>query len=347
MGHNNKVLIIGGGIAGLSVALELSNLGTESIIIEKSHNIGGHAAQFACKAATKCVKCGACIVYEKIQSVLDGKGIIIHTDSHVKKITRVHANKYNVTIEQNNQSDNPQETEITLSVDAVVLSTGFKPFDPIDKPYGYRIFDDVITNLELERILKKESILKKPSNNELPKKIAFIQCVGSRDSTLNHLWCSKVCCPSALRMANLIKMRQKEVEISFFYIDVQSFGKDFLENYHELKQNIRMIRSIPGDVIKTDEGLLQITYFDNTNKQSADELFDIIILSIGITPNTDANKIADTLGMEISDLGFIKPSIFTAGSATGPMNIPETISNAGKTALNVYNYLKDFEKELN
>ncbi|MBF0118937.1 MAG: CoB--CoM heterodisulfide reductase iron-sulfur subunit A family protein [Desulfobacterales bacterium] len=334
----NKVLIIGGGIAGLSAALELSKLGLESIIVEKEKNIGGYASQFACKANIKCVKCGACIVHEKIQSVINRENISIYTKSSLKDIKKVEEKKYNVVIEKNMDCDS-EKAEISFSINAVVMAAGFIPFNPKDKPYGYQKFKDVITNLDLERILKSENILKRLSDNTLPEKIAFIQCVGSRDSTLNHLWCSKVCCPSALRMANLIKAHQN-VDITFFYIDIQSFGKDFLNLYPELKKNMKMIRSIPSDVIEDENGKLKITYFDNTNKKSIDEFFDIIVLSIGITPNKDLNNIVDAIGLQINDFGFLNKSIFVTGSITGPMNISETIGSAGITALGIYNYLK-------
>ena len=89
--------------------------------------------------------------------------------------------------------------------DALVFATGFKPFDPRDKPYGYGIFKNVVTNLDLEKMLRKTGRLERPSDGAAPARMAFIQCVGSRDAKLGHLWCSKVCCGSALRMARLLK----------------------------------------------------------------------------------------------------------------------------------------------
>ncbi|MBW2365724.1 MAG: hypothetical protein JRF25_11850, partial [Deltaproteobacteria bacterium] len=100
------------------------------------------------------------------------------------------------------------ETTLSAHANAVILATGFKPFNPVDKPYGYGKFKNVITNLDMERMLRRDGRAIKPSNGVEADRIAFIQCVGSRDAKLNHLWCSKVCCGSALRMAGLVKARQ-------------------------------------------------------------------------------------------------------------------------------------------
>ena len=263
-----NVLIIGGGIAGLCAALELARFGIGVELVEKEDALGGHARQFTCKATDRCVKCGACIVEEKLKDVADNTKIKVRLGSCVEKITD--SGRFSVGISDNrglNQS---------CDVDAVIIASGFTPFTPDGKPYGYNRFKNVISNLDLERALRKRGLVKRFSDDRAPKKIAFIQCVGSRDAKLNHLWCSRVCCGSALRMSSLIKSRQPEAEMTIFYMDIQSFGRDFQDFLNKIKADVRLIRAIPADVLETEDDRLLITYFDSAARESREEIFDLV-----------------------------------------------------------------------
>jgi heterodisulfide reductase subunit A len=240
-------------------------------------------------------------------------------------------------------------SEHTTQADAVMIATGFQPFNPKNKPYGYARFKNVVTGLDLERMLKQTGGVKKPSDNALPERMAFIQCVGSRDSKLNHLWCSKICCASALRMARLIKERHPETGITFFYIDIQTFGKDFEQFYKDVQKEVQMIRAIPGDIYETERQFLKVNYVDNHTHNTLQEVFDLVVLSIGITPCQDIETISGLLGIEPDNTGFFKiddqgtnaflNGIFTAGTVQGPMSIPETIASAGSAAWKIAKYL--------
>ena len=231
--------------------------------------------------------------------------------------------------------------------DALVFATGFKPFDPQDKPYGYGVFKNVVTNLDLEKRLRKTGRLARPSDQKTPGRLAFIQCVGSRDAKLGHLWCSRVCCGSALRMARLLKQREPEIEITIFYIDIQSFGRDFESFYSQARREIRFQRSIPGDIFENEDQTLNLTYVDDADHASTEETFDMVVLSIGMLPNA-ANSFRGA-DLETSAEGFLASpcsgppkapnGVFSAGSATGPMGIAESIASAGQTANAVLAYL--------
>jgi len=405
-----NVIVIGGGVAGLSTAVEVANLNISVELVEKSDFLGGHAIGYSCKATrNKCVKCGACMVEEKLQNAVSHSNIKVLTGSQVQEISK--NGRFTVKIYRKPQYIDPQKctkcgicfdrcssggailsgfsknnipfyavneekclyikdkscsicrdecpenainleingSEYSSEADAVLLSTGFKSFNPSGKPYGYGNLKNVITNLDLERMLRQTGRVNRPSDNTDAKRIAFIQCVGSRDARLNYLWCSKVCCGSALRMASLMKERQPETDITFFFIDVQTFGKDFEEFYKNVQQDVRMIRAIPGDIFEVDNKRLKVTFVDNHTHETLEELFDLVILSIGITPCTGTKDMAEWLNLQLAESGFIAKSgpetvafgngVFTAGTVQGPMSIPDTIASAGRAAWGIVKYL--------
>ena len=180
--------------------------------------------------------------------------------------------------------------------------------------------------------------------------MAFIQCVGSRDASLDHLWCSKVCCGSSLRMARLLKHRQPQLETTIFYIDIQTFGKDFQSFYSTTRETIQFQRTIPADIFENPDHTLSLTYADDTRHESRQAVFDLVILSVGMTPNPEAVQHVAGLRLETTSEGFFEPvcaddppkcqGIFATGSATGPMSIAETIANAGHTATAVLSFLQ-------
>ncbi len=405
MAHK-KVLIIGGGVAGLSAALALEQLGIGVDLVEKTGFLGGHAIQYACKATDQCVKCGACAVEEKLKAASGNSNIRIFLNSQIKNrimtdgrnaITLHRQPRYidpqkcndcgqcydqcpgEGAIEQGFSSGNHplyalnadkclcftgqdchicedlcpekainlnlQAREHVCEADAIIVAAGFKAFDPVDKPYGWKVFDNVITNLELERMLRRQGAAIRPSDAQPAKHIAFIQCVGSRDATLNHLWCSKVCCGSALRMARVIKARQPESDITLFYMDVQNFGKDFDTFYTAVQDDVHQVRSLPGDIFLTSDDCLRVIHFDQHKRQSVEQIFDMVVLSVGITPGSDISELADRLELKTELTGFLSTSptqqgIFTAGAAIGPMAIDDAIASAGQAVWQTVQYLE-------
>ncbi len=408
---DKNVLIIGGGVAGLSAAVELAVLGIHVELVEKSEFLGGHAIGYACKAIDNtCVKCGACMVEEKLQRAVSHPNINIMTGTQVQDIFK--NNRFSASIRQEPLYIDPQKctdcglcsnrcpvdgailqsfsknnhpfyavnkekcgyfinrscticfddcpeaaidldktaSEHVIEADAVLIAAGFQPFNPKNKPYGYGRFKNVVTALELENILKRSGGVKKPSDNNLAQKMAFIQCVGSRDTKLNHLWCSKVCCGSALRMARLIRERQPEAEVTFFYIDVQTFGKDFEQVYREVREDIRMIRAIPADIYETEDQRLKVNFVNHPLHETREDIFDLVVLSVGITPGEDIGTLSRIFELDPDEFGFLKGGgtgmpvskngVFTAGTVQGPMSIPDAIAAAGSAVWGIIQYLK-------
>jgi heterodisulfide reductase subunit A len=408
--RDKKVLIVGGGVAGLSASVELADLDIQVELIEKSNFLGGYAIGYACKAIhNTCVKCGACMVEEKLQRVVYHPNINISVGSQIQGISKngrfsasvrrqplyidpkkctncgLCSNRCPVNgavIKSFSKNNHPfyaintakclyfkdrscsiccnecpeaaidfdnSPSEYSIEADAVLIAAGFQPFNPKNKPYGYGRFKNVVTALELESMLKRAGGVKKPSDDKLPQNVAFIQCVGSRDVKLNHLWCSKVCCGSALRMARLIKERQPETEVTFFYIDVQTFGKDFEQFYREAREDIQMIRAIPADIYETENQALKVNFVNHPLHETREEIFDLVVLSVGITPGADNGVLSVMFKIDPDEFGFLnggnkivpvsKNGVFTAGAVRGPMSISESIAAAGSAVWGIIQYL--------
>jgi heterodisulfide reductase subunit A len=345
--RNKHVVVLGSGITGLAAAEKLAHWSIDVSVIEKSTHIGGHAVQYACKATQTCVKCGACLVQQQLQRTLQNPAVDFYTGTEVCRVTR--EGPFGVELEKRPSG---QKQPIKLQADAILLATGFQPFNPLDKPFGYGRFANVVTNLELERLLREPSELSRPSDNRPVQRVAFIQCVGSRDTSLGHRWCSQVCCGSALRMAQLIQYRRPQTEVGFFYIDVQSVGKDFQAFTQQCRQTIKMVRAIPGEILATPEQDLKMVYFDPQSRKPEERIFDMVVLSIGMLPAADNRGLSEILRIELTADGFFEGGdssrgVFSAGTANGPMSIAECIGSAGRAAWKILNHLDAFKTQEN
>lgn len=338
---NKQILVIGGGISGLSAAIDLARLGIRVIIAEKSASLGGHAAKLSCKATDSCVSCGACIVEKKIEEVTSSPAIKVHLNTTIEKVGS------NGHFEIKLKRDSELQDSCDIKADAILLAYGFTPFNPVKKPYGYDIFENVITSLELDNQLRQTGRVVRPSDETFPRKLAFIQCVGSRDSSLGHLWCSKICCGSALRAARLIQHRQPATEISFYYIDVQTFGKNFQKYYSDTKKQIRLIRAIPADIVKTAEDCLKLSCFDPGTQAYQENIHDMVILSIGLVPSEEKAALESIIEInhENQDVflnrDFLPEGIFAAGTTLEPMSIAESVASGGRSAYEILSYLEN------
>lgn len=332
-----RVLVIGGGVAGLAAAHALARGPVSVDLVEKSDQLGGHAIQYACKATDACVKCGACMAEERRSEAAGNARIRQWLGTQVASVAR--GDRLAVSLAgADGRTDG-------IDVDAAVVATGFTPYAPAEKPYGWGRFPNVITNLEMERMLHDHDAARRPSDGRPATRIAFVQCVGSRDASLGHLWCSRVCCGSALRMARRIQARQPDAAVHVFYIDVQRFGKDFHPFYTAAENALTMVRIIPGDIIPLPDDQLQIGYFDPVGGNGVDGAFDLFVLSVGMLPGADTAAIAGMFDASPAASGFfpadggMPAGVFAAGAATGPMSIPEAISSGRQAAWHVQQYL--------
>ncbi len=387
-----KVMVIGGGIAGLSAARELSRSDIHVELVEKADFLGGHAIQYACKATDTCQQCGACTVESVLKEVVQDPNIRVHLASEVEQISgsprfEVKLGRVAITDKadtfKNCQKDydknpvqcaavkgysrhnavyrtadgqlNPDicQTADKLEVDAVVWATGFSPFDPNQKStYRYDELDNVISGLDLERGKRTSGSFLRPSDGKPPQEIAFIQCVGSRDERLGHLWCSRVCCPYALRLAMGVKHQNPDAKITIFYMDIQNTGNNFAAFYQQCLSDLTFVRTIPIDMYQTDEDRIRTRYMSETDGKPVEAEFDMVVLSVGIMPGNDNAALADLLKTQLTQDGFAastdklnvtatnQEGIFLAGTVQGPKNIADSITHAGNAASEVIKYLR-------
>jgi len=245
-----------------------------------------------------------------------------------------------------------KERELTIQVGAIILTPGCEVFDPkVYDIYGYQRFPNIVTSLEFERMLSASGPysghLIRPSDKKEPKKIAWIQCVGSRDVHEGaKAYCSAVCCTYAIKEAIVAKEHAKGgLDTAIFYVDMRTFGKDFERYYNRAKEEagVRFIKSRITQILPAREtGNLLIRYTDEVQKRIEEE-FDMVVLSVGIGVPKEAADLARRLNVEINHYDFAstssfdpvstsKPGIFVGGAFQSPKDIPSAVIESSASA---------------
>ena len=240
--------------------------------------------------------------------------------------------------------------EQELSVGAVIVATGFDIFDAREKgSLGYGRYPNVLTGLDLEQVFTREGHLRLPTNGKEPENIAFIQCVGSRDE--GHRYCSQVCCKYAMKFAGLIKYQNPDTRVTIFYIDLQTTGKGFGQFYENYKESIRFVRGVPVEILQTSSSELEVRFEDIAQGKVCRDTFDLVVLSVGISPGNNSWDLARILGINLAEDGFLEAKhplnsnetnvdgIFVAGTCQGPKDIPDSISHGIAAASKVMQVL--------
>ncbi|MFZ5568998.1 MAG: FAD-dependent oxidoreductase [Thermodesulfobacteriota bacterium] len=247
-----------------------------------------------------------------------------------------------------------KDRNIILNVGAIILAPGFKAYDPAGKLiYSYDNNPDVVTSIEFERLLSasgpNQGHVVRLSDHAEPKRIAWLQCVGSRDlNTCDNSHCSSVCCMYAIKQAIIAKEHEPDLECAIFYMDMRTHGKGFESCYNEAREKygIRFVRCKVHSVFpETGEGKGQVLdYMDEQTGKWTREVFDIVVLSVGMEIQEDVRGLAGKLGVSLTDSGFCRttsfdpvstsrPGIYVCGAFQGPKDIPQTVVEAGAAAM--------------
>ena len=243
-----------------------------------------------------------------------------------------------------------KDSEVALKVGSIILAPGFEPFDArLKSEYGYGRFPNVMTSIEFERILSASGpyggLVLRLSDGEIPKKIAFIQCVGSRDFQLGNNYCSAACCMYGMKEAVIAKEHTPtKLDAKIFYMDMRSYGKEF-DAYYERAQGewgIQFVRSrVAGVTEDPKTNNLFVHYVEDETPKT--EEFDMVVLSIGMQPPKNIETLAKNLGIKLNNYKFCetatfspmetsKPGIFVCGAFSAPKDIPESVAQASGAA---------------
>jgi heterodisulfide reductase subunit A len=240
---------------------------------------------------------------------------------------------------------NQQEERLEVEVGSVILCPGFDEYNARKKKdYGYGEYPNVITSIEFERILSASGPflgrVTRPSDSAVPGRIAFLQCVGSRDVSANA-YCSSVCCTVAVKEAIIAKEHDAGLEISLFYMDIRTQGKGF-ESFLERAKNEFGIRFVKSRLASLERSLETENLFLNYVTEGGEhrrEEFDLVVLSVGLEPSKTARELAGNLGfrlnadrfchtLEFSPMHTSREGIFVAGAFQSPKDIPESVTQA-------------------
>jgi heterodisulfide reductase subunit A2 len=236
----------------------------------------------------------------------------------------------------------------TRKIDAqgIVVAAGFHPFDPsVNRKWGCGNSARVVTGSEMERLFSGETYLPKDS-----RRIAFVQCVGSRDVREGQPHCSRVCCAFALRMANRIATEFPDAHIDVYYMDIQHFGKNFEGFMNDLRGKVSFCRANPI-CIKTDqEGSPLLRYESLIDLRCRDNPYDLVVLANGMSPPEGGDELAEMFGLDMDSQGYLRSpgrasstgpdrGIFVAGSCRRPMLIEESVDDASAVSHMVLRHL--------
>ena len=313
-----NILIIGGGVAGMAAAQTFADQDIIVHLVEKQSTLGGHAAEWACMATESCENCGACLSIEMADQILKQKNIISHLNITIKTINKK-SSGYEVVLED----------KTSFKVEKIIMATGFSPFNPVRiSSFHYDEYKNVITTAELNTRLKEET-LSEFFNGKPDPKIAFIQCVGSRNRDLGNDFCSQVCCKISVRHANKLTYLFPESDITLFHMDLQVIGKEIRPLFETLSSNIALIQGVPAEILENNEtNMLTIVAEDKGTQSRVSKTFDLIVLSVGMQPSPTFEEIDGILDLKPNSWGFfntdqavLSPDVVIAGCAKGPKDI--------------------------
>lgn len=318
-----RIIVIGGGVAGMQTALRLAEQGVEPVIVEKEAELGGKlrgwhvlfpsftpAEEVLTELRRRIVESGIEVVTGEAKGFTAG-GVQL-TDGRM------------------------------LPCDSVVVASGFTLFDAsVKEEYGYGIYDNVFTTVDIERMLNEGRVAK--ADGTRPRRIAFLHCVGSRDEKVCQQHCSKVCCITGVKQAMEMKQLFPEADVFNFYMDIRMFGPGYEEMYREAQQkyNIHFVRGRISEASPMIDGRVQIKAEDTLTGRPLRMSVDMLVLIVGMRANDDNAAFAEGAGLRRAPSGFMAPrdmflgnvrsnveGIFYAGTVTAPKNIGESLNEA-------------------
>jgi heterodisulfide reductase subunit A len=337
------VAVIGGGIAGMMAALDVADAGLPVHLIERQDHLGGRVADL--NRTFPELESVSELLDPLIDRVQNHPEVTLFLESEVTQVDGYVGN-FEVTIGTGENAGTDQPEEQSIQVGSIVVATGYDVFNPDRTPeFGYSDYPNVITSLEMEGRLAEGDLT---VNGRTPERVAFIQCVGSRDIQLGNPHCSRVCCMYTAKQSRLVREMLPESEVTVFYIDVRTFGKGSEEFYDEARsKGVRYRRGNVSEIYRkrSDPDRVVLVAEDTLLGRAIDFEADLVVLAVGMEPRESAGKISQLLKLPRSADGFfleahpkLRPvdtameGIFLAGCCQSPKGISDTVSQAKAAA---------------
>jgi heterodisulfide reductase subunit A len=330
------VVVIGGGIAGMAAALDVADTGIPAYLVEKEDHLGGHVAELNRTFPT--LESVPELLDPMIGRIKEHPNITVFINSEVAQVDGYVGN-FEVTV----GAPELEGGSRLLNVGSIIVATGYDVFNPDRKPeFGYSDYPNVITSLEMEERLAEGDLT---VNGRTPERVAFIQCVGSRDVQLGNPHCSRVCCMYTAKQSRLVREMLPEAEVTVFYIDVRTFGKGAEEFYDDARASgVRYRRGNVSEIYRRGDRVV-LEAEDTLLGRPVELEADLVVLAVGMEAGDSASEISQLLKLPCSADGFfleahpkLRPvdtamdGVFLAGCCQGPKDIPETISQAKAAA---------------
>jgi len=340
------VCIIGGGVAGMQVALALGALGVPSMLVEKSAALGGRVSRLS-----------KTFPFFNDDGFNDGKEFTDALDKDLRAVplADVRLNTV-VTALRGNFPDFTVDLSDgrSVPVGAVVVATGFTPFDPTSIPeYGYGLYPNVITASELEWMLNPRGPtggkLVRRSDGKEAQRLAIVFCVGSRNRRIGAPFCSRICCSYSTKQASTVMERSPKTLVACFYMDVRTYDRGFEEMYSLAQERgVRYIRGRVSMCRELPDGSISVRAENTLLNRPFTGEFDLVSLSTGMRPCEDVHQLAKCLGIECGPDGFFlcrewfrhphdatRDGVFLAGCATGMKPIRNCMIDGAAVAARV------------
>ncbi|MFO8041492.1 MAG: FAD-dependent oxidoreductase [Sodalinema sp.] len=331
---SQTVVIIGGGVAGLSAAGRLRDFGYDVVLIEKESQVGGYVKNWY-KVFPDFTP-GSEIV-DRLKQDLRGTEIL--TDCSVEKIEGAAPN-FRVTT----------STGKEIAANAILVATGFRHFDATFKEeYGYGLYDNTITSIDFDAMLKQKQV--RTAAGKIPKKVAMVHCVGSRDQQVNNNYCSRVCCTNSVKVSIGLKELLPDCEVFSLYMDIRVFGRGYEELYRSSQEEygVQFIRGRLSEASEQNNGSLLLRVEDTLTSRPMRLTVDLLVLMVGMCGNSELSEVAglktgvdrfyETAHQQYSNNASHRPGIFLAGTATGPKAIVESITDGRSAAADIAGFL--------
>ncbi len=351
VGVTPGAVVIGGGVAGMAAALDVAEAGFPTYLVEKNDHLGGHVAELNRTFPT--MESAPEVLAPLIERVQNHPDIKIFLNSKVVEVDgyvgnfEVKVGKVDQSTSLSTDEESPYQS---ISTGSIIVATGYDVFNPDRKPeYGYSNYPNVITSLEMEERLANGDLTVDGKPPEDIKSVAFIQCVGSRDVQLGNPHCSRVCCMYTAKQSRLVREMLPHAQVTVFYIDVRTFGKEAEEFYDEARaKGVRYRRGNVSEIYRSrrdGEDRVVLEAEDTLLGRPIDFEADLVVLAVGMEPRNNANEISQLLKLPRSADGFfleahpkLRPvdtamdGVFLAGCCQGPKDIPDTIAQAKAAA---------------